>query len=120
MLKSLQGKRGFTLIELIIVVVILGILILIVIAATRGNTEKADDASIKAAAGRIQVALEDCYDSDANTYPAALTGNACIEGKFDNGDVPDDNITITGLGTGAYELTADLTRENDLVLRSKQ
>ena len=32
MLESLKSKRGFTLIELIIVVVILGILILIVLA----------------------------------------------------------------------------------------
>lgn len=122
MLESLRNKRGFTLIELIIVVVILGVLILIVVAATRGDKDKANDANKKATAARLQSALEDCYGDNANSYPAALAGNACVEGKFDNDTLPDMTgitYTQTGGGTG-YTIVSDLVKEGDQTLESKQ
>lgn len=82
MINKLKESKGFTLIELIIVVVILGILILIVLAATRGDKDKASDAQIMANAARVQTALEDCFETNSG-YPASLD-NECVEGKFDN------------------------------------
>lgn len=114
MLKSLKGNKGFTLIELIIVVVILGILILIVLAATRGDKNKASDASKKADLARVAQALEDCH-TDAG-YPA-LT-NTCVIGKFDNG-VP----TVTGgptEGASTYTISVTLSNNSTVSATAKQ
>jgi len=111
MIESLKSKRGFTLIELIIVVVILGILILIVLAATRGDKSKATDQSLKADLARVQQAMEDCF-VEGTGYPTSLA-DACVTGKFDDkdsdgtGDVP-TTVTYSG-DADSYTLTVTLS-----------
>lgn len=116
MLSKLQGKRGFTLIELIIVVVILGILILIVLAATRGDKNKASDASKKADLARVQQALEDCFVTGTGYQAATST---CVTEKFDNG-VP---TTVTGTpadGASSYTISVTLSDNSSSTAKSKQ
>jgi len=91
MLNRLKSKNGFTLIELIIVVVILGILILIVLAATRGDKNKASDASLRADLARTAQAMEDCYVTGTGYQ---TTGSTCVTGKFDSGAAP-ATVTVT-------------------------
>lgn len=114
MLEKLKGKRGFTLIELIIVVVILGILILIVLAATRGDKDKASDADLRADLARVAQALEDCYDG-TQYLPV---GDACVTGKFD-GAVP----TVTGAPAAAaatYSISVTLSDGTVETVTNKQ
>jgi len=122
MLESLKNRRGFTLIELIIVVVILGILILIVLAATRGDKNKASDADVRANVARLSQALEDCY-VDGTGYPvgadiAAIAADSCIAGKFD-GTPPTTGVTGSSTASN-YTLTGAVTSGATPIATQKQ
>lgn len=68
-------SKGFTLIELIIVIAIIGILAAVIIAVLNPVTQihKAQDAGRKTALKNVQNALEQYY-SDHGAYPVAATG----------------------------------------------
>lgn len=61
-------KRGYTLIEVLIVVAILAILTLGAITALSGQRRRAEDAKMKADLDRLRIAFEDYYN-DHNCYP---------------------------------------------------
>lgn len=71
-MKNLRTKlvphSGFTLLELLIVMVIIGILATIAIAFYRNQIFKANDARRKADLDRIKTAVEE-YEKDHNCYP---------------------------------------------------
>ncbi len=62
-----EKDQGFTLVELLIVIVILGILATIVVFAVRGITDQGQKSSCKATAKTYEVAIEAYYAK----YPAA-------------------------------------------------
>lgn len=72
----LKSKKGFTLIELIIVVAIIALLVLMVILALRNNINKANDAKRKADLQRIATAFEEYY-SDKDCYPTGSILTTC-------------------------------------------
>lgn len=67
-LKLLASKCGFTLIEVLIVVAILGLLALALFMSMSGQRSKADDARAKSDLERLKIAFEDYYN-DNNCYP---------------------------------------------------
>lgn len=74
-------KKGFSLIELLVVVAIIAILSAIGIAAFRNVTDNARDAKRKADVEAITKALENQYNPETGQYPTSLessffTGNA--------------------------------------------
>ncbi|PKP56555.1 hypothetical protein CVT91_12805 [Candidatus Atribacteria bacterium HGW-Atribacteria-1] len=74
-----KSKKGFTLIELMVVVAIIGVLALLGLRLYTGQQEKAKNAIVKANAGTAQTLLQanlaDSTYSDAATAVAALTGH---------------------------------------------
>ena len=56
-----EKDKGFTLVELLIVIVILGILATIVVFAVRGITDQGQESSCKATAKTYEVAIEAYY-----------------------------------------------------------
>lgn len=66
---SLKNKsKGFTIVELLIVIVVIGILATLVIVTFTGIQQKARDSKRKTDLGAVQAALESYYSSN-NTYP---------------------------------------------------
>ena len=75
-----KTKRGFTLIELMVVIIILGILAAAVVPQFKGKTKQAQIAATQAdIEGHISMAL-DMYETDNGFYPTTSQGiKALIE-----------------------------------------
>jgi general secretion pathway protein G len=73
MFRKLRDSKGFTLVELLIVIVILGILAAIVIARFAGATKETKEASLKGNLRTVRSSLE-IYkaNSKSNNYPSTL------------------------------------------------
>lgn len=73
-IKAMKSERGFTIVELLIVVVIIGILAAIVVVAYNGITNRAHQSSAKAAAASVAKKLEALNAENGNygTYNAPL------------------------------------------------
>lgn len=63
-------RRGFTLIEILIVTAIVSLLVLALTQSMSRQKEKANDARVKGDLERLKVAMEDYY-GDYNCYPPA-------------------------------------------------
>lgn len=71
-IKTVRRDSGFTIVELLIVIVVIGILAAITIVAYNGIQSQAKATSAKASAGILQKKLE-AYNADPGGYPAAAT-----------------------------------------------
>ncbi|MCW3172543.1 prepilin-type N-terminal cleavage/methylation domain-containing protein [Shewanella sp. FYR11-62] len=91
----MKNAKGFTLIELMIVVAIIGILAAIALPAYQTYTDKARYSGVVAAGGAVKTAVEICAQTEGS-----ISATECAAGK---GGVPAD---VTGLTKGAYSAIA--------------
>jgi general secretion pathway protein G len=89
----LRDSRGFTLIEIMIVIVILGMLAAIVVPKLMGNTDKAKVADAKVQIRNLESALK-MYKLDSGVYPTPAVGtipkNYRDGGYLESTSVPKD------------------------------
>ena len=87
-------KKGFTLVELVIVIAILAILLIIAMMSWRNQIDKARDAQKKADLQRLSIAFEE-YFSDWNCYPGADILDNCGGDELDDylDKIPCDPVT---------------------------
>ena len=86
------GSAGFTLVELLVVIVILGVLAAIVVFAVGGITDKGQTASCKADKSSLEVA-EEAYFAEQNHYTDVAT---LITAKFIHEAPTLHQISLTG------------------------
>ena len=90
----MKGQKGFTLIELMVVVVIIGILAAIAIPNFIAMERRAKEASVKGSMHTIELALEDYATGSGGTYPGNLavqgTGEAQFSCNLPNATPPND------------------------------
>lgn len=77
-----QNEDGFTLVELLVVIVILGILASIVVFAVGGITDKGTTAANNTDVAVVQAAEEAMFAQSTLTVPVYVGEGALVTGKF--------------------------------------
>lgn len=84
-----QSQSGFTLIELMVVILIIGLLATIVVQNLKGATDKAKRIKAQADISALKTAL-DRYYLDNGSYPSSDQGLPALISAPQNGKVPAD------------------------------
>jgi prepilin-type N-terminal cleavage/methylation domain-containing protein len=77
-----QNEQGFTLVELLVVIVILGILAAIVVFAVGGITDKGTSSANSTDISVLQTAEEAAFAQSTATPPLYLSESALLSGKY--------------------------------------
>ncbi len=102
-----NNKKGFTLVELVIVIAILGILAMYALPKYQGIIKEARSSEAQAQLGSVRSALGIYYAKNHGVYPAQLDGTIFADGSVPEVEVTDSNGTVvksnavaTGNGDG--------------------
>lgn len=79
--KRVHNKKGFTLIELIVVIAILGILAAVLIPRFSGFTAKANQTQALVSAKQVATAYDSWYAENNNTWPVDAAALAVAKAK---------------------------------------
>ena len=122
-LRKLLRKKGFTLIELMVVVIIVGILAAVAVPMYRANVRRSMASEGKALAGSVKTA-ERVYYSEHNNYTTTfsqLDGVDYTDNKYFTtaptitGSTTTFTVTVTGSGDAAG-VTVTLDEDGDIVV----
>ena len=91
MLRWSEKRRGFTLVELVIVIAILGILALYALPKYQGVIKEARSSEAKAQLGSVRSALGIYYAKNHGVFPATLNGSIFADGTVPEVEITQDN-----------------------------
>ena len=91
MLKWNKKRRGFTLVELVIVIAILGILAMYALPKYQGIIKEARSSEAKAQLGSVRSALGIYYAKNHGVFPATLDGSIFADGTVPEVEITQDN-----------------------------
>lgn len=115
-IKTMKNReRGFTIVELLIVIVIIGILAALVIVAYSGITSRAKKQAAQASASAVQKKIEAYAADQSGTYPAFADASVLVA-ALDGVEV--SKITSAGLSIGATAAVTDTTGQKTVAIES--
>ncbi len=97
-----KQDKGFTLVELLIVIVILGILATVTVFAVRGITDQGEESACRADQKTLQVAIEAYIAQNGNT--PAVTETALVPNYMATAS---EYFAVTGAGVAAPDAAVD-------------
>lgn len=116
--KKHKLKKGFTIIELIVVIAVLGILVLLALPKFLGYTEKAQIVNIQSDIKSLETALNSNLSKDPDLFKGETpVSNDTIKGYQTNSTlyhIAKDNPVVSnqdGLGGVFYEVNSDLMKK---------
>ena len=107
---SRPSEHGFTLVELVVVVAIMGILSAVALPAFLGHTRGASDAKAKTDVANAQRAL-DVYGAEHGSYDVTRADLVATEAAVGSAL----NLTVTG-GPSTYRVSAESKRGSTFVV----
>jgi len=113
MKNNTNNKYGFTLVELLVVISIIGLMSSLAVVSLNSARVKARDALRKADMSQMRTALN-LYYMDHNAYPACGEYN---ESAADYGATADDTASVGGSWCYIYTLKASLTSGSRPILQ---
>ena len=110
-----QNQKGFTLIELMIVIAIIGILAAIALPAYQTYTKKARFSGVVTATGSVKSAVDLCHQTSGASCAVATDSGITAAEAGAGADPQVNTVTVTGGGAAAYVITAVPVASNDIV-----
>lgn len=101
-----RGQKGFTLVELMVVMAIMAVLSAIVVPAVSGTSEVSKDSAVRQDASTVATAVSDFYAAKEGAEKVTITPCTILEATLVNQTTSDswpelaltDNTTVAGLG----------------------